>query len=207
MIVSKYEINPVAHIQLLKGQTKRSDAGATIKKDYYIFEVKDKCTHECIDYIQCGMGAARDFLGLLNHKGLPIFNPLHVTSGSKETNYRGDNKVNKGNTARWNPTARQLYNAIMWLIVIWDAKPGTPLFDFKEDIEKYSSVEPFSWKIKRVNSVIKNGAKGLSLTEMIKKYRIDNEVRDELCEFNLLDEVLVNYKDKSGLPMMIQSYF
>lgn len=32
----------MAHIQLLAGQTKHSDAGATIEKDYYIFEAVHK---------------------------------------------------------------------------------------------------------------------------------------------------------------------
>lgn len=39
-IVEHYEVVPVAHIQLLEGQTKHSDAGATIENDYYIFHAK-----------------------------------------------------------------------------------------------------------------------------------------------------------------------
>ena len=36
-IVNKYDVVPVAHIQLLANLTKHSDAGAMIENDYYIF--------------------------------------------------------------------------------------------------------------------------------------------------------------------------
>ena len=41
-IVDNYNVVPVAHIQLLAGQTKHSDAGAMIENDYYIFHAIDK---------------------------------------------------------------------------------------------------------------------------------------------------------------------
>ena len=41
-IVKNYYVTPVAHIQLLTGQTKHSDAGQVIHNDYYIFEAKKK---------------------------------------------------------------------------------------------------------------------------------------------------------------------
>ena len=74
-IVKAYNVKPVAHLQLLSGQKKHSDAGQIIKNDYYIFEAVHKITCKK-EIIQCGMGAARDFLRLLNSEGLPLFNPL-----------------------------------------------------------------------------------------------------------------------------------
>lgn len=74
-IVEAYNVKPVAHLQLLSGQKKHSDAGQTIKNDYYIFEAMHKMTGKK-EIIQCGMVAARDFLRLLNSEGLPLFNPL-----------------------------------------------------------------------------------------------------------------------------------
>ena len=41
-IVREYNVVPVIHAKLLKGQTKHSDAGALIEDQYYIFE----CTHK-----------------------------------------------------------------------------------------------------------------------------------------------------------------
>ena len=80
-IVNKYDVVPVAHIQLLENQTKHSDAGAMIENDYYIFYATDKASGKR-EMIQCGMGAARDFLRLIGHKGLPLFNPLHGEGGA-----------------------------------------------------------------------------------------------------------------------------
>ena len=75
-IVKDYRVVPVAHIRLLAGQTRRSDAEADIENEYYIFEAVDADGNK--EIIQCGMGAARHFLKLLNHGGVPLFNPLHV---------------------------------------------------------------------------------------------------------------------------------
>ncbi|MDE6852187.1 MAG: hypothetical protein K2J67_06825 [Lachnospiraceae bacterium] len=41
-IIENYNVIPVAHIQLLAGQTKHSDAGKIINNDYYIFKAKNK---------------------------------------------------------------------------------------------------------------------------------------------------------------------
>ena len=37
-IVKEYNVIPVAHLKLLSHQTKHSDAGSTIKDEYYIFK-------------------------------------------------------------------------------------------------------------------------------------------------------------------------
>lgn len=204
-IVQNYNVEPIAHIQLLAGQVKRSDAGAIIENDYYIFEAVHK-TSGGKEIIQCGMGASRDFLKLLNHKGLPLFNPLH-RHGSNNEERKSNTRGNVPAKKEWNPTAKQLYDAIMWLIIAWDAKPDTPLFEFRRDIVKYKSIEPFSWKVKRVNSVIRNGGKGRTLTDIIDDFRLNNDVRDDLCRFDLLVGIIDNYRDQYGNPIYIQSYF
>lgn len=206
-IVRNYTVEPVAHIRLLAGQKKHSDAGATIERDYYIFEAVNNANGEK-EIIQCGMGAARDFLELLNHEGLPLFNPLH---GDGEAGGAGGEHAGGADGRRaqetWNPVAKQLYNAIMWLIIAWDAKPGTPLFEFRSDIVKYKKFTPFGWKVKRVNSAIQNGGKGRTLTEIIDGFRRNNNVRDDLCQFDLLIDIINNYTDQEGNPLNIQSYF
>ena len=204
-IVQNYNVEPVAHIQLLAGQTKHSDAGATIEKDYYIFEAVHKVNGKK-EVIQCGMGASRDFLKLLNHEGLPLFNPLHGDGGN-DGEHRGDGTGGRREQEKWNSTAKQLYNAIMWLIIAWDAKPGTPLFEFRSDIVKYKRFEPFGWKVKRVNSAIQSGGKGKTLTEIIDGFRQNNDVRDDLCQFDLLIGIINNYTDQDGNPIHMQSYF
>ena len=121
-IVNNYNVVPVAHIQLLAGQTKHSDAGATIENDYYIFHANDKKGKKR-EIIQCGMGAARDFLNMLGHDGLPLFNPVHGDGGNVGNdggNTRGGGNGGRREETVWHPVARQLYNAIMWLIIIID---------------------------------------------------------------------------------------
>ncbi|CZD30833.1 Uncharacterised protein [Streptococcus pneumoniae] len=93
----------------------------------------------------------------------------------------------------------------MWLIILWDAKPDTPLFDFKDEVIKYKTYEPFDIKIKRVNTTIKNGSQGKTLTEMINGYRADNDIRDEICNFDLLKNKIRDMKDQQGNTM--ESYF
>ena len=91
-IVNKYDVVPVAHIQLLANQTKHSDAGAMIENDYYLFMRPIRQVGK--EIIQCGIGAARDFLRLIGHKGLPLFNPLHGEGGAG--GYGGGNIGNNG---------------------------------------------------------------------------------------------------------------
>ena len=151
------------------------------------------------------MGAARDFLELINHKGLPLFNPL---VGDSHVNNRQEyDNTGSGNLQpeKWNETAKQLYNAIMWLIILWNAKPDTPLFNFKDEVTKYKTYEPFESSIKRVNTTIKNGSNGKTLTEMINGYRADNDIRDEICNFNILKNKIRDMKDQQENTM--ESYF
>ena len=205
-IVRDYNVTPVAHIKLLAGQTKISDAEADITDEYYIFDVIDSEGNK--EIIQCGMGATRHFLELLNHVGLPIFNPLHI-----DRNAGGHGGVNPGlggnanQGQNWNQTARQLYNAIMWLIIAWDAKPNTPLFEFRDDVVRYHNREPFDWKVKRVNTVIENGGRGRTLSEIINDFRNENNIRDDMCQFNLLNNIINNMVDQNGNPLNIQSFF
>lgn len=203
-IVKNYQVTPVAHVKLLSGQTIRSDAEADISDEYYIFEAIDSNGKK--EVIQCGMGAARDFLDLLNHDGLPLFNPLHVdrnAGGYGGVNPRLGGNENQGQN--WNRTAKQLHNAIMWLITIWGLDPNKPLFEFLKDIMENFNSEPFDWKVKRVNTVIQRGGHGRTLTEIINSFRDKNNLRDDMCQFNLLINVLNNMTDKDGNH--IQSFF
>lgn len=121
---------------------------------------------------------ARDFLELLNHEALPLFNSLN---GDGEIGGAGEDR--KSQKTR-NSVAKQLYNTIMWLIIAWDAKSGTPLLELRSDIVKYKKITPIEWKVKRVNSATQNGGKVGTFTEIIDGFRKDNNV--SLCQFALL---------------------
>lgn len=194
-IVTEYKVEPVAHIKLLANQTKHSDAGATIEDEYYIFTAI-KNSDGTKEIIQCGMGAARDLLKILDHAGLPLFNPLKVV-GIKQSS---KNEISNNHKAinKCNATTKQLYNAIMWLIIAWDAKSDTPLFEFRDDVLKYKQCNPFDWKIKRVNTTIKNGGKGKTLTQIVNGFRRDNNIKDSICDFSLLSERMDKIVDTNG---------
>ena len=112
------------------------------------------------------MTAARDFLKKINHEGLPLFNPLHGEGGigKKGSKTSGGNESKE---VKWNPIAKQLYNAIVWVIVIIDAKPNTAIYEVKERVWKFKSYEPFPSQVKAVNTMIGKNIVGKTLTEAI----------------------------------------
>lgn len=213
-IVEEYNVVPVAYIQLLAGQIKHSDAGGNIKNDYYIFNAVHK-TNGNREVIQCGMRAARDFLRLLNHGGLPIFNPLHEEGGDDPQGGAGIGRHNGGDpqsredrgrrNSAWNLVARQLYNAIMWVIIIIKASPNTPIFDIRQRVYNFRDREPFESQVKGVNKIISRTMQGKTLTEAINELRAKNNIRDELCQFDILVDIIHNATDEEGKPL--KSYF
>ena len=208
-IVANYNVTPVAHIQLLAGQTKHSDAGATIENDYYIFEAVNKISG-VKELIQCGMGAAKDFLKLLYHEGLPIFNPLHGEHGGGQGGNPGGNPGGNGGrreTEVWNPVAKQLYNAIMWVIVIINADPKTPIFNIKKEVEERKGSKYLQSQVRAVNTIISKNFPGRTLTEAIEELKAQNNVREEMCRFDMLVDIINNYTDKDGNRIELQSYF
>lgn len=60
-IVEEYNVVPKAHIKLLSGQEKISDAGGKIEREYYIFEATSKESGNR-EIILCGMGLPGIFL-------------------------------------------------------------------------------------------------------------------------------------------------
>lgn len=204
-IVDNYYVSPIAHIQLLSGQRKHSDAGQTITNDYYIFEAISKKGGEK-EIIQCGMGAAKDFLKKINHKGLPLFNPLHYAMEKEKKNQNTyDSNGNGDKILKWNGVAKQLYNAIMWVIIIIDAKPNTPIYEIKDKIYKYH--KPFPRQVKAVNTIIEKNIRGKTLSQAINELKKENDIREDMCKFDQLIEIINNYTDKEGNRIIIESHF
>lgn len=206
-IVDNYNVVPVAHIQLLAGQTKHSDAGATIENDYYIFHATGKVSGRR-EIIQCGMGAARDFLKLIGHEGLSLFNPLYGKGGVG--GHGGGNPGGNGgrtSTEVWNPIAQQLFNAIMWIILIIDAEPDTPIFSIREQVYRFKDREPFPSQVKAVNTIIGKNFGGRTLTETINQLRANNNIRDNMCQFDRLVDIVKNYTDRDGNRVKLEVNF
>ena len=67
--------------------------------------------------------------------------------------------------------------------------------------------EPFPSQVKAVNTIIGKNIVGKTLTEAIDELRHDNDIRDEMCQFGKLVDIIGNYKDKEGTPVVIESKF
>ena len=103
-IVRDYQVKPEAHVKLLPNKIIKSDAGGNIENEYYLFSARKKGGNRT-ELIQCGMGAARDFLVLLNHPGLPLFNPLKSDESHRELSGT-QATVNARDKEKWNETAK-----------------------------------------------------------------------------------------------------
>lgn len=200
-IVQEYYLKPEAHLKLLANQTIYSDAEATIKDEYYIFLLTRK-KDGYQDIIKCGMGAARDFLKILGHKGLPLFNPLQEEPVNTRRVSSVSNDSNSDNN--WNPIAKQLYNAIMLSIILLNLQPSTTIYKIRDTVVRYKNGLKFDGDIKGVNTIIMKMGKGKKLTEIINEYRKYNDFKRNICEFNLL-EVCINKMNENGNK--IESFF
>lgn len=186
-IVRDYIVTPIAHIRLLNGVVIRSDAEADVRDSYFIF----KCVHRNTKdnrIIQCGRGAARDFFRLTNTTAPPIFNPL--VNENDNGGGDGGNDINDHEENQWNPATKQLYNAVMLIIICWNAKPNTALFDIQANLMKYYNRELPLFRAKQVNNILNNKKHPTTIQDIINKLRENNNLRE--YHFNLVTELLEN---------------
>lgn len=191
-IVKSHELHPIAHVQLLAGQTKTSCTGDALTDAYYCFFYKSR-TGTDQGTILCGEHAAKDFLQLIGHVGLPLFNPLRAQGGMKGAGVSG---ASHGSGTKWDSTAKQLHDAINLLVVCWSSPPGAALFDIKTKLEKFSYNPPFSSQIKAINTVIGKDVKKRTLSQMVCELAQNNSVKT--YDFSLLDAVLASEKIASN---------
>ena len=182
-IVEYYIIKCTAHIRFLKGQI-RSDAERDITDTYYIFECVIKNDNNDVDRIVCGTGAARDLLQLANITAPPIFNMLHEVDGGGEGGAGGGNQHQ---VEEWDAAAKQLYNAIMILIIAWNLRPG-PIYNYLEEARRYRHCAPFANRVDKINQIIHRH--GTSLRDILNQLAQNNNIRN--YEFNLLEDILHN---------------
>lgn len=192
--MQNYIVTPIAHIKLINGNKKISDAGGDISDSYFIFSCKSK-KNNSEELIYCGKPTAKDFCNMINQKLPELFNPLK----SSEESVGGYNYINRqesaDKTSRWNETRLQLYNATMLLITLFDAKPDTPLFSIKAELETYVTYEPFFARIKAINTIIHKSKK--TLRDFLDELGQKNDIKE--YTFDLLVSKL---RDKN-----IQQYF
>lgn len=193
-IVANYIVEPIAHLRLLNGQSKRSEAEADLTDQYYIFECTSKSNNKIVETIICGTGAASHFFRLTGQEKPPLFDPLKSES---TTGGSGSCTDSISDLRKWNEKSKQLYAAIQWLIICWDIIPRGAIIDIKRRLEKYSYKEPFVSQIKAINTIISKDSSGKTLTQMIDRFRANNDIKS--YDFSLLTATL--------LSKNIQSYF
>ena len=91
--------------------------------------------------------------------------------------------------------------------IIIDAKPNTAIYEVREKVWKFKSYEPFPSQVKAVNTIIGKNIVGKTLTQAIDELRHDNDIRDGMCDFDKLVDIIGNYKDKEGNPVVIEAKF
>ncbi|SGY86691.1 hypothetical protein [Moritella viscosa] len=183
-IVDKYNLNTVAHVQLLAGQDKLSCTNITLTDTYYCFSYEAKEEKDSGSFF-CGSYAANHFLELTGLDPLPLFNPLVAQNSGRSGGHGGNPQ--QGRQA-WDDTAKQLYNAINLLVVSWDIAPGGVIAKIKDKVSSNYHRAPYDSEIKAINTIISKDPRGRNLQEMIDELRNRNNIR--IFNFDLLNTVL-----------------
>lgn len=207
-IVKDYIVIPVAHVKLLPNQHKLSDAShKEMKNQYYLFKATNRQRQDDVEYIQCGLTVAKDFLNLIGAKGLPLFNPLQMNDQQIRNGNHNAAAANQ-NIIQWNDEAKQLSNAIMWIFVLRDQlTPDGSLGEISSKINKYYDRSPFDSQIKGVNTIIRKLFDGETLVNAInqKVEELNIDINQRKCDFSLLNDRIAQINKKS--EDNITSYF
>jgi hypothetical protein len=191
-LIKTHDILPVAHMPLLKGQTKYSAAEDTLIKEYYSFAYKRKNIEEDYKTFICGTHVAKHFFKLLRLEPLPIFNILKnefIESGDSAT--KELNNSNKIHTLtkndKWDKLAIELYNAINIILMTWNANTGV-LSEILIKIRKNCDKCPELRYVKALNTIISKDSKHRNIFQMLDGIRKNNEIKDYI--FPLIDKTL-----------------
>lgn len=193
-ITEDYHITPIAHVKLLTGQEKKSCTNDRLKDKYYCFSYTHKKNNNISGTFICGDHAANHFLKLSKHTGLPLFNPL---SNEENNDIGGTNDTEKTRHRRkWDPVAKELSNAINFLIISWNTSPKGALSDIKKRLEANPVKRPRLNDVKAVNTIISCDKRKRSLLDMIEELRQDNPSLKEY-NFEHLNQILDNENKQS----------
>lgn len=185
-IVSGYHLKPVVYIRLLNGQRVGGCCGPITDK-YYLFEAEHRETKKVASFC-VGYDCAGQFLKLINHPPLHLFDPFKGESGAKI----GGGNDDGGHGQAIDPLNKELRDAIHILCSAWGGKaPQGGLRQFLEYINKNPGRPTNSFAIKGFNRIVGKDAKGRTLTKIIEDIRSENpNLRD--FTFPLMKQVLEN---------------
>jgi hypothetical protein len=187
--VKEYDIVPISHMPLLKGQTKRSATRDIITKEYYCFSYKKRHSNEKPESFIVGLHAAKHFLKLLKHPTLPIFDILKSHNGNADVRENISASIDKD---KWNPLALELYRIINIILMTWDTNQG-PSSEILLEIRNNKTREPPLRLIKSVNTIISRDSRKRTIYLMLEEFKKDNNIKD--FKFPLITTVLLDNKD------------
>ncbi len=183
---NQYYIQPVNYIKLLNGQNKEGCCGPLDDK-YYTFSYKPKGDYDAqAKYFFVGTHCANEFLDIINHDSLPLFNPMTLDQSSN-TGGGGNSSGSGINMQRIHPFNQELLTAINMLCITWDIIPESGLESIitftrkKSDQPNYKGVEWF-------NKMVAKDSKERSLRIMIDELRKTNDLKE--MRFELLNRHL-----------------
>ena len=182
----EYEITPIAHLKLLKGQRLDSCAGGEITDNYFRFHARRRGNPEDFGDIICGYPTGCDFCDILNIDKPPLFNPLRAEPGGGG-GAGGGNGGNNPAQEQWNPCMLQLSNAVKILLAYLPYREDSPLSNIQEKICNYPFCNPFPKYIKSVNTVLRNY--DLTMDDVLEDIERQNgPIKD--FHFNLLSRTI-----------------
>ncbi len=193
-IILQNKVVPVIRMTVLKGERVRSDAGGQLlSKEYYVFRTSNKKTGEKRTIV-CGREAAKDFLQLLGHPNLPLFDPLEEFEDGYNPDAVNDSKDHTKSSTEpgteekeedIDPAAIQLYNAVNWLVIAWRITNFNgaigDLLNKTRNHQKYAD----SW-LKSLNTILANDYNHRTLSAMIDELCRGRIVRMEARDFSIL---------------------
>lgn len=181
----KFYIQPVNYLKLLNGQHKQGCCGSLDDK-YYIFSYRPRGDYDAQSkYFFVGTHCANEFLDIIKHNPLPLFNPLIHEQG----NYvpRDGNSSGSKDKAPIHPFNRELLTAINMLCISWDIIPESGL----ESIIKFTnnkSTDPNLNGIEWFNKIVAKDARKRTLRQMIDELRETNDIKE--MRFDLMNQYL-----------------
>ncbi|SMD37656.1 hypothetical protein SAMN04488029_3394 [Reichenbachiella faecimaris] len=188
-ICSQYYIQPVNYIQLLEGQTKEGCCGPLDDK-YYIFSYRPRGDYNIKPkYFFVGTHCANEFLDIINHKALTLFNPLAIDSNGSSSS----TGLSKGsdNFGKLNPFNQELLSAINMLCITWDIIPESGLVDIITYTKKFSDT-PNTNGLEWFNNMVSKDGLNRSLRQMIDTLRQKNKLKD--LKYDRLNQYLNDHK-------------
>jgi hypothetical protein len=190
-ILSSYDIKPIMYIRLLAGQKINGCCGP-IKDKYYLFEAVDRTTKK-IENFSVGYDCGNQFLQLISHTPISLFNPFTSPQGQA-----GGGGGANGNPVQVHGLNRELKDAIHILCSAWGYAPKGNMRHNLEYLNNMPQRPTNDSTIVRFNKTVGKDAKGRTLSAIIADIRTNNPTL-RAFSFPLMEAVLVNAKEKSNL--------